>query len=282
MQTELIKWYLILLVITIILYSLVERKVKGAKTYRKRNLLYCILGGMCFGVATLSGLTGLVNFSLYYFIVIQVLLLVVGIFHSHFLFRILPWSSRESFWWELLISIMVACIGAIFMLFIFASLKLTGLYFVMISAIAWFFVPFFFVQAVNRYMAIPKMTMKKWLYPINQEIAPPTDKEMAAPVVITFEFQKRDSDPEKTVFRAKAPLSMQFGRLFYYFINDYNDRHPDTPIEIVLDGNKPYGWVYHFKQRWYHKTRYLDPEATIEENQVRENSVIVCQRVNKS
>jgi hypothetical protein len=131
-------------------------------------------------------------------------------------------------------------------------------------------------------MSIPKRNLKNWLYPLNETIPPPTDPEMANPVIISFVFQKRNSDPEKTVFRAKAPLAMQMGRLFYYFINDYNERHPGTPIEIASEENKPYGWVYHFKRRWSLKTKYLDPDATISENQVRENSVIVCRRVNES
>ena len=282
MQTDLIKWYIILFVVALILYSIVEKKVKDARPYRKKNLLYGVIGGLCFGVVTLFGLTGLNNFTVYYFILIQVLLLIIGIIHTYLVYKILPWSSNSSFWWEFLFKIMIACIGTIFMLFAFTTLKLTDHTYIMLSAITWFFIPFFFVKAVNLYIKIPKMNMKKWYYPINQAIAPPTDAEMAAPVVITFEFQKRISDPEITVFRAKAPLTMKLGRLFYYFINDYNDRHPNTPIEIAQDENNSYGWIYYYKQRWYSKMKYLDPEETIENNQVRENSVIVCQRVNES
>ena len=71
MQTDLIKWYIILFVVALILYSIVEKKVKEAKPFRKNNLLYGVIGGLCFGVVTLFGLTGLNNFTVYYFILIH-------------------------------------------------------------------------------------------------------------------------------------------------------------------------------------------------------------------
>ncbi len=282
MQTELIKWYIILFVCAFMLYSVIEKKVKEVKPFRKKNLIYCIILGLGIGVATLFAYTGLKNFSLYFFIFLQVWLLSLGIIHSHFINKILPWFPGSSFWWQLLFNLMIACVGSILMLFALTALHLSDQYCIMMSSITWFFIPFFFIKSLYRFMSIPKRNLKNWLYPLNETIPPPTDPEMANPVIISFEFQKRNSDPEKTVFRAKAPLAMQMGRLFYYFINDYNERHPGTPIEIASEENKPYGWVYHFKRKWSLKTKYLDPDATISENQVRENSVIVCRRVNES
>lgn len=282
MQTEFIKWYIFLFVLAFILYSIAEAKVKEAKAYRKKNLLYCIVGGATIGIITLIGFLGLKNYSLYYFIAIQTLLLTIGILHTNFLYKILPWASLSSFLWEFLFSISIASIGTLIMLLSFTTLKLTDHYYLMLSAITWFFIPYFFVQAVSKYISIPEMNFKRWFYPLNQEIAPPTDPEMAEPVVISFEFQKRNKDTEKTTFRAKAPLSMQLGKLFTYFINDYNERHPDTPIEITFEENNPYGWIFYNKPIWYRKLKYLDYERTIKDNQIKENSVVVCQRVIES
>ncbi|MCK5700140.1 MAG: hypothetical protein KAI29_03275 [Cyclobacteriaceae bacterium] len=282
MQTEFIKWYIFLFVIAFILYSIVEAKVKEAKAYRKKNLLYCIVGGISIGIIPLIAYFGLKNYSLFYFVAIQTLLLIIGILHSYFLYKILPWSSINSFWWEFLFSITIAAVGTILMLLSFTYLNLTDHYYLMLSAITWFFIPYFFIQAVSRYISIPEINFKSWFYPLNQEIAPPTDPEMAEPVVISFEFQKRNNDSGKTIFRAKAPLSMQLGKLFYYFVNDYNERHPDTPIEIAFGENNPYGWIFHNKPPWYRKVKYMDHERTIKDNQIKENSVVVCQRVIES
>ena len=282
MQIALLKWYIILFVIAILLYSFVETKRKEAKEYRKKNLIYCIVAGLCFGIITLIGFLGLRNFSLYYFISLQALLLITGILHVQLVYKILPWTSRGSFLWEFLFGFGIVFIGAVFMLLAFTTLGLTDHYYMMLGAVAWFLIPFFILQALNSYVSIPGKDLKKWYYPVDQKIDPPSDSEMEAPVVITFEFKKRYEDSEKTIFRAKAPLAMPLGRLFYYFINDYNDRHPDTPIETVDTDNDAFGWVYQHKQQWYNLSKFLDPDGTVAENKIRENSVIVCKRVNKS
>ena len=281
MQTELIKWYIILFICTLILYSVIEKKVKEAKPYRKKTLLYSIVLGIIIGMGTLIAYTGLKNFSLYYFIFIQVWVLIMGILHTYFSSKFLQWTEGSSFWWSFLFSLMIACLGSLFMLFTMTALNLSDQYRIIMCSITWFFIPFFVTQAFKQYLLIPKQHLRKWCYPINETIPPPSDSEMANPVVISFEFQKKNSDPEKTVFRAKAPLAMQMGRLFYFFINDYNDSHPGTPIEYVSEKNETYGWVYYFKHPWFRKARYLDPDANIDDNQVRENSIIVCQRVNE-
>ncbi len=278
MKTEFIKWYIIIFVCALILYSVFENKVKDAKSSRKKNLIYCIAGGFIFGLVTLVAFFGLRNYSLYYFILIQALLLITGILHLKFFSNILPWSDRVSFWGELLFSIVIAWFGAFFMFVAFTSLDLTSHYFLMLSAMLWFFIPLLFVRTVAGYMAIPKLNYKKWYYPVNQQISPPRDKDLASPVVITFEFRKIQTDTNNSVFRAKAPLQMSLGKLFYYFINDYNDRHPDTPIEVKEEDNA-FGWLFYHNPKWFTRIKYLDAEQTIKKNRVVENSIIVCKRV---
>ena len=72
---------------------------------------------------------------------------------------------------------------------------------------------------------------------------------------------------------------MTFGKLFYYFINDYNDRNPDEKIEYLDEKNKPVDWIFYFKPKWFSSIHYIDPEETNSFNFVKENSVILCKRV---
>jgi hypothetical protein len=124
---------------------------------------------------------------------------------------------------------------------------------------------------------IPERVFKTWTYPTSQSIPDPTDAELASPMVVSFEFQKKVNDADYTIFRAKAPKDIQFGKLFYFFINDYNSRHPEGIIQ-VSSKTDPYPWVFHFKPKLFVKTRYLDPDETVFHNQIKENSIIVCQR----
>lgn len=278
MKAEFLKWYIIIFVCAFVLYTVFERITKESKEHRTKNLIYCIAGGLTFGLLTLVAFFGLRNHSIYYFIAIQGLMLMTGILHMNVIRRILPWSKSVSFWGGLLFSLVIACIGAFFMLLAFTSLDLTIHHFLMLSAILWFFIPLLFTQTIARYLDIPKIDYKKWYYPLNQQIPPPRDRDLAAPVVITFEFRKNQTDVSNTVFRAKAPLQMPLGKLFYYFLNDYNDRHPDTPVEIALEENA-FGWLFYHKPGWFTRIKYLDADQSVKKNRIKENSIIVCKRV---
>jgi len=72
---------------------------------------------------------------------------------------------------------------------------------------------------------------------------------------------------------------MELGELFYYFINDYNERHPLEHIQYVNGPGDPHGWMFYKKPKWYNiLTRYMDADRTIFLNGIRENDVIVCIR----
>jgi len=280
MHAELLKWYIILLLVAIVLYSIIESKANGAKNSRKTNLLYGLTAALLIGFVTFVGLLELKHVTLPFFITVQILVFILGLLHFRFLNRILQWIADAGFGYQFLYTLMICCLGAAVMLFCLRSLNLTEHYLVFSSSIIWFSIPLLFMRSFDLYSSMPEEYFKKWVYPMSQSIAPPADKEMTDLVVITFEFYKNDSDKALTIFRAKAPLNMPLGRLFYYFINDYNERHPDVPIEYSKNGSTVYEWLFYKKRKWYQSIKYLDFEDTVNNNSIRENSIIVCKRVN--
>ena len=73
---------------------------------------------------------------------------------------------------------------------------------------------------------------------------------------------------------------MQFGRLFYFFLIDYNERHPESPIEIVdVESKNPSEWIFYFKPNWYSSLKHIDITNTVDGNHIKENTVIICKRV---
>jgi hypothetical protein len=274
---------IIFLIITIALLSITFSKVKEAKKFRKQTILYLIVTAFCFGIAGLTGLFLIEESIYYFFLLLQVLLLIIGVLHATFLYKLLPWTTKTRFWWEFLFSVAILCLGAIFFLLVYKFvLRVHVLQFKVLTAAAWFFIPFFFVQAYTRYQMIPSRIFRKWHYPVGKEINDPLDSELVSLLVISFVFHKNQNDPEITTFRAKAPSKMEFGRLFYYFVNDYNDRHREGPIEFLDTDSHPHGWVFHHKPSWFQRKRYIDPDQIITDNQIRENSVIICQRIKES
>ena len=269
-----------LLAIAAVLLPLTMSRVKEIKKYKMETLLYFFITALCFGITGLLGLTTLLDDLTTFFIILQIFALIIGILHTVIVYRMLPWTSKNKFVWEFLFSFSIACLGALLLLLVLKFIAgLVILHYLMLTAIFWFFVPFLFVQAFNRYLAIPSKIFRKWYYPVGKEIADPLDSELVALLVVSFVFHKKMNDPEITTFRAKAPQKMVFGRLFYYFINDYNERHPESTIEFTDQQNHPFGWVFYLKPRWIGMRRYIDPEQIIRDNRIKENSIIVCQRI---
>ena len=273
---------IIIFVIALALLSFFMSRVKESGKYKKETFIYLVISSLWMGITCLTGFLGLIDDLFLFFIIIQGLILIIGSFHAYFLYRLLPWASKNKFSWEFLYSFVIACFGAIIFLLGFTFiLHISAFQYVMLTSFVWFFVPFFFVQAYQRYLAIPSRIYKTWQYPFGKEISDPLDSELVSLFVVSFVFHKKMNDPEITTFRAKAPAKMVFGRLFYYFINDYNDRHRESPIEFLDQENHPYGWIFYHKPFWI-KRRYIDPDQFISKNRIRENSVIYSTRIKES
>jgi len=279
MESELLTTAAALFAISIVLFLVFASKAQEAKKYFKYNILYIVVAGLSIGLTGFAGFLGFLGSPLYFFFTLQVLILVLGILHVVFFPKLLPWGKDSSFLWSLVFTIIIAIIGSILLLFIFDFIGLRDHMYLFLSALALFLVPFLFVRAVLEYFKIPEVVIKSWIYPLKQEIPDPTDKELEAPVVVAFEFQKNKTDKGLTNFRAKAPRGMQFGRLFYFFINDYNARHPEETIEYVDSAVDPYKWIFFMKPGFMKGRKYIDPEKTIYNSHIKENSIIVCKRV---
>jgi hypothetical protein len=149
----------------------------------------------------------------------------------------------------------------------------------MLSAVA-FFVPMLVWYSFDAAYKIPAPVYTTWYYPIGSTIDLPPDNPKEKLLVIGFELAKKSADIKRTYFRAKSPEGLELGELYYHFINDYNELHPETPIEITNNDQEPYEWLFRMKNKWYQYNSILDPTISIRDNGIRENTVILCDRVN--
>lgn len=147
---------------------------------------------------------------------------------------------------------------------------------VLMSAL-FFFIPLLFSNMFRVMYGIPAANYVTWQYPL-QPIELPDEKEGEKLLVIGFEIAKKATDAH-TYFRAKAPEQMALGELYYHFINDYNDLQSETPIHYTDTDNEMDSWWFRLKPKWYQRNRILDPFSTIAENGIKENSVIICERL---
>ncbi len=269
---------IIFLVISLVIFSVaLKKKLKGKILV---SLLYIFVAGIIIGAGGFFAnkhLLSLTHQLIFY--LLSGWMLIFGITHVFLLSKILRWSEGSNFWVKLFFTIVTGLVGGIFMLLAFQISGYSTFVGIHLTSLLLFIIPNIFYGIVVFYVKIPVKVLRKWYYPVDRHIEEPRDREMESPLVVGFEFKKKSSDKNITTFRAKAPKEMTFGKLFYYFINDYNDRNPDEKIEYLDEKDKPVSWIFYFKPKLFGSIRYIDPEETNSFNLVKENSVILCKRV---
>ena len=283
-NNELAKLLIILGALTVGLAAVLAKmitKIQGNfKPYRKATLVYLLCGLLFFAIVALAAYPGFFSSKTGVLVFFQAYFLLLGVAHFYCMHQYLAWSgNQKAFWLELVFTFLIGLFGSISFLLIYHLVNHNGLQYVMSGSILFFLVPFFFYHTFQGAIDIPPKILKEWFYPVQQEMEEPEDSKMKNLLVISFEFQKMTNDPHYTNFRAKAPVDMDMGQLFYYFINDYNERHPNGKIEFVNPSGEPHGWIFYKKNRWYSVlTKYIDAEKTIYTNRIKENDVIICTR----
>lgn len=212
--------------------------------------------------------------------------LAAGIVHMAIMHRKFYQTKEDNFaklfTGELMFSLCVAS----FTVLVFSALEYfvkdkEFLFYPMLMSVWFFFVPFLFLHTFNAGSNIPSAVFTTWQYPLGKPIDPPDEQENERLLVIGFEIGKKQTDLKKTYFRARAPEEIRLGELFYHFINDYNELQSETPIQYIDHTNTPYEWWFRIKPKWYQRNRIMDPFVTVKGNDVRENTVIICERINK-
>jgi Type VI secretion system, TssN len=257
-------------------------KLRGSfAPYRKVTIIYLL----CYaGLGALAGFAGhpsVFGSASVAYILFQVFFALLGAVHLYTMYRYLAWSTgNRSFWLQLLFTIVVAVFAAMSFMLVYKWMNRAGLHVVMTGSAVFVIIPLFVYHAFLAALAVPPKVFKQWYYPLHQNIPDPDAGKLKNVLVVAFQFQKTTTTIPYTSFRAKAPADMEFGQLFYYFLEDYNKRHPDGRIEFLDKRNEPYGWIFYKYPRWYTlQTKYIDPDKTFFVNKIKEDDVIVCRRV---
>lgn len=173
----------------------------------------------------------------------------------------------------------------LFTIVIFSSLQYflkdkSFLFYPVLTSTFGFFIPMLVFHTFLAANEIPPAEFVTWQYPLHEKLELPyDDKEQL--LVIAFEIAKSRTERKKTVFRAKTPTTIQLGEFYYHFINDYNERQSETPIEYADNEYEAQEWWFRRKPKWYQNQRILNPNISMRENRIKENTVIVCERLEK-
>ena len=256
------------------------KRIKVLKRYGVASIIYVLLISILLALPTLLNLFDLKLSNILLLVCAQVFILILGVLHVRLTSVTLPWYKEQQFSMQLLF---VICI--LFLAYFFSNMSLSFLVnpklrIVWYLSLFWFLIPILLNQTVEELLKVPPKAFKLWYYPVGQNIDDPSDEELENPIVISFIFQKNESNPELTTFRAKAPVGMKLGRLFYFFINDYNSRHPEGTISFLDNNHVPCGWVFmKIKNKFFNLKEAVNPDSSIYINEIRENDILVCNRI---
>lgn len=272
----------ILLILGFILAMLFTDKVKDfRKQFRKKYYVYLFSSILVFALVAFVGQSKVIESLFGQFLFYQIILFCLGIAHA-FLYRAYldMFKVNDKIWLEPVFCLMIAIFGLIPFLLVYNYFNSETYMFVFMGSMIAFLIPTLIYATFRTSVSIPAKVYKTWAFPPVDFYPEPKDDEFRDMVVITFIFHKSPDSPIRTEFRAKSPMRMDFGRLFYHFVYDYNDRNPDSPIQLTdKDGNLQH-WVFYLKPRWYGVSKYINPDLPMYMNGIEEDSVVICQRSN--
>lgn len=275
-----------LLACSIVLFSIVKQFAQGFAGSGKKPVIYATFSSVIASAAA-YGCTFIDKHLFTVFWLLSGLFLLFGIIHRLISHKQYFLSYHQDNNHVLIGELLFALSIMLFTIVVFSSLqyflqnKDFLFYPIMMSTLV-FFIPVLFMQTFRAAYDIPPPVYSTWTYPVNQIIDLPPENPRDKIVVIGFELRKKFKDTRRTYFRAKGPDNMELGQLYYFFINDYNDLHSETAIEFADKNQVADEWWFRKKTKWYQSTYVLDPSLSMNDNDIVENTVIICERIQKT
>lgn len=273
----------IFLAFAIALLILIKPLSEAFAASGKKPTIYSIVSSIIVSlVAYVSKFVTEHSFAVYW--IIAGIFLIFGIIHIAIISR-KYFYTYENNNKVIVAEIMFGISIMFFVIVIFSSLQyfLAGekhyLFYPMLFSSLAFFIPLLVYQTFNAAYNIPRASFVTWSYPLNYQIELPDENPAERLYVIGFEIAKKSTDAKYAYFRAKAPEGMKLGDLYYFFINDYNELQSETPIEYATKDFDAHEWWFRKKPKWYERNRILNPDITVRENRIKENTIIICERI---
>ena len=246
----------------------------------KMKIYYALVSCLIFA---LVGAIGYLVNSIAPQLIFNVSLIIIGVFGFLHFYLFNKWNlynEENKFSSTLLFTILLLVLGLItFSLsFYFLSKKSAYITVMPITCLA-FMVALWVNRTFDLALNIPPYDYKKWFFPAKPIVLDFDTIDTSNIAIITYVFSKKHNDPEISNFQTKAPYELKLGDLFYGFLQEWNHRNPQSTIEYVDDAKLPFGWLFYIKEAWYKPKRYLDPDKTIKDNNIKVNQIIITQRI---
>ena len=144
-----------------------------------------------------------------------------------------------------------------------------------------FLLPMFFWWAYVAFLSIPVEIYKVWQYATIAEDISMEHLDFDKLLVLEIDLYKNTKDSEPLKVKAKAPANMNFGLWVQKFIDDYNLKFPNSQIQYKIDEIENYQWIFYIKSSFFKQRQFIDPDLSIEDNNIIEANTIYAKRVSE-
>ena len=243
----------------------------------KKIIFLVLIGALILALPSTLIFTGLPFISALYFFS-AVYSLLIGYIYIIYYPRMLLKPEQESRWWFFLILLTTALMGASYIVVIFYFLSDINYGLMAFYPILYVFIPFFFKSTLESLLDIPLEIYRVWYYGEAQETKW-FDDDFNRMFVFEIELYKKCADVNLTKITAKAPENIVFKVWFQRFLDDFNKKNPQKPIERATCNEQSFGWIFYVKPRFWPIKRPINFDKTILENKITGRDTIVAKRV---
>jgi hypothetical protein len=268
----------IIFVITTAIMTIINKKNKLLNN--KRLIVIILVTSIILGLPGLLGFLDL-QFMPWGYLICQLYYLTMGI--------LFVWLAGIYYETELLerkgfffICCLISCLLGVFLFKLgFDWLNNLKYGFWASSSVFVFLVPVVFWWAYIAFLNIPLEIYKVWQYPEYPVDISMEHLDFNRLLVLEVNLYKHTDDAEPLKVKAKAPRNMNFGVWFQKFIDDYNLKFPDSPIQYQNPGRDAYKWIFYIKPSFFKQRQFIDPDLDIEQNNITESFAIFAKRVSE-
>jgi type VI secretion system TssN-like protein len=260
--------------------TIIHEFIQVLSENRKINLRYILilvpaaicLGAICFiGAGTDAGLPAKI---------FQLLLFVTaGCLHLYFL------NQKITLFWlrflreEILYTVFTGLLIFISLL-VFYMIAGKGMLIMSAASSGAFVLPHIVFHSWFLYSSIPEEKFDVWIRPLKPSRDDENDIIFMEHITIQLKVARKYFGAQEQVFVRKVAEGSKLGELFFAILHEENG-DTKTPIEYYDRNHNLFGWVFYARKRIGKivKHRRLDPELTLSENRLHQNSMIFIKRI---
>ncbi|PZR22093.1 MAG: hypothetical protein DI539_06450 [Flavobacterium psychrophilum] len=276
---EVLLYVLLAIAIAMMLSIFVGIKVPKFRQEKKKYFVYILIQGLLFLIfgAILYNLKDTTLNAR--FMTTQLYMLIMGSLHVYTFRGYFKRFDTKAIYKELAVVLVTTIFLSAFVIMIVVHFRELEYLIYTLGSLLFFIAPTLCYILFETAVSIPAKLHKRWFYPVNTKYPSPQAADMRNIIILNFVFQKKENDKDIINFKVKAPRAFEFGKLFYYFINDYNEKNPNSQIHYIDKKGEPYGWYFYSKPKWFSASEYIDPEHAIDTNNIKDGETIICQRI---